>query len=73
MAKDVRLESYLAWLRERISRRNAQLKAAEKAYRTYQQTGQEKHRHECWQHIHAAAAEVGRRRSTRKERSRCDA
>ena len=61
--KDFWIERYIPWLAERVSPGNPQLREARRAYSQFQESGDERHRHEAWQHLHAAAAEVGRRRS----------
>jgi hypothetical protein len=62
MAKDFWVERYLDWLTNRVAPGNPQLQKARRVYSQFQETGDERHRHESWQHLHAAAAEVGRRR-----------
>jgi hypothetical protein len=61
--KDFWIERYIPWLAARVSPGNPQLREARRAYARFQQRGDERLRHEVWQHLHAAADEVGRRRA----------
>jgi hypothetical protein len=70
--KDLQLENYLPWLADRASPSNRHLKAAQQAYARFQETAHARHRKQAWEHIHAAAPEVGRRRAPRRRRSRRD-
>jgi hypothetical protein len=70
---DLNLERYFHWLEGRAPADCMPLNLAREQYARFQETADVLHRHQAWRHVHAAAAEMGRRRSTREERSRCGA
>jgi hypothetical protein len=64
--KDLHLERYLTWLEGRAPADCLPLTLALEQYARFQETADAKHRHQAWRHVHAATAEVGRRRAPRE-------